>query len=198
MRALVTRLLPVLLTGAMLTLAACGGSDGKGGPSTLPTAANPVTLTGGSTTLAIDPQTAGVLEDNQVTISAVAPAKLANEALRFPITTGRLDATSFGGSLSHTGGLRISSDVASVVLRDLSANTASQQVTAEVGTGRLPVFDLDQRQLSGGTPAGRLNASGLVALLSPQAAHQLNAALKVSIFTPKLIIGDVSIDASTG
>lgn len=198
MRAPATRLLPVLLMGAMLTLAACGGPSGKGGPSTLPTAANPVTLTGGSTTLALDPQTAGVLEDNQVTISAVAPARLKSDALTFPITTGRIDGTSLGGSFSHTGGLRISSDVASVVLRNLSANTISRQVTAEIGTGRLPVFDLDQRQLSGRAPARRLNASGLVALLSPGAAHQLNAALKVSIFTPKLIIGDVSVDASTG
>ena len=198
MRAPATRLLPVLLMGAMLTLAACGGPSGKGGPSTLPTAANPVTLTGGSTTLALDPQTAGVLEDNQVTISAVAPARLKSDALTFPITTGRIDGTSLGGSFAHTGGLRISSDVASVVLRNLSANTISRQVTAEIGTGRLPVFDLDQRQLSGRAPARRLNASGLVALLSPGAAHQLNAALKVSIFTPKLIIGDVSVDASTG
>ena len=90
MRAPVTRLLPVLLTGAMLTLAACGGPSGKGGPSTLPTAANPVTLTGGSTTLAIDPQTAGVLEDNAVTIRE----RDTTEQVRVPIDALLAEITS--------------------------------------------------------------------------------------------------------
>ena len=179
----VARLLPFVLACAALTLAACGGVSGKGGPSTLPTAAQPLSLTGGSTILAIDPQTAGMLEDNAITIGAVPPATLQSNALTFPITSGQLDALSLGGSLDHTGGVRFSSDVASVVVRDLHADTRSRQVTGSAGGGRLPVFDLDQRTLSSSKPAsGRLNATGVVALLSPRAAHALNAALKVSVF----------------
>ena len=194
----VTRVLPLALACAALTLGACGGVSGKGGPSTLPTQANPVTLTGGAAILAIDPQTAGLLEDNGITLTAVAPATMQQSAISFPITTGRIDGTSLGGTIDHHGGIRFASDAASVVLRDLHVDTHARQVTAAAGAGRLPVFDLDQRTLSGLPVNGRLRATGVVALLSPRASHALNAALKVSVFTPKLIIGDVSIDASTG
>jgi len=195
---LAARLLPLVLACAALALGACGGVSGKGGPSTLPTAPQPVTLTGGSAILAIDPQTAGVLEDHGITISAVAPATLKQSAISFPITAGQLDGVSLGGTVDHAGGLRFTSDAASVALRDLHVDTKARQVTAAAGGGRLPVFDLDQRRLSSSAPVGRLNATGIVALLSPRASHALNAALKVSVFTPKLIIGDLSIDASTG
>lgn len=194
----VTRLLPLALVCVALTLGACGGVSGKGGPSTLPTPSNPVTLTGGAAILALDPQTAGLLEDNGVTLTAVAPATLEQSAIRFPITAGTIDGTSLGGTIDHHGGVRFSSDTASVVLRDLHVDTHARQVTAAAGAGRLPVFDLDQRTLSGSATGGRLNATGVVALLSPSASKALNTALKVSVFTPKLIIGDVSIDAATG
>ena len=192
------RLLPLVLACAALTLGACGGVSGKGGPSTLPTAAEPVTLTGGAAILAIDPQTAGLLEDNGITLTAVAPATMKASAVSFPITTGQVDGVSLGGTIDHQGGVRFASDAASVVLRDLHVDTRARQVTAAAGGGRLPLFDLDQRTLSGSVTGGRLNATGAVALLSPRASQALNAALKVSVFTPKLIIGDVSIDASAG
>lgn len=192
------RLLPLVLACAALTLGACGGVSGKGGPSTLPTAAEPVTLTGGAAILAIDPQTAGLLEDNGITLTAVAPATMKASAVSFPITAGQVDGVSLGGTIDHQGGVRFASDAASVVLRDLHVDTRARQVTAAAGGGRLPLFDLDQRTLSGSVTGGRLNATGVVALLSPRASQALNAALKVSVFTPKLIIGDVSIDASTG
>ena len=192
------RLLPLVLACAALTLGACGGVSGKGGPSTLPTAADPVTLTGGAAILAIDPQTAGLLEDNAITLTAVAPATMKASAVSFPITTGQVDGVSLGGTIDHQGGVRFASDAASVVLRDLHVDTRARQVTAAAGGGRLPLFDLDQRTLSGSVTGGRLNATGVVALLSPRASQALNAALKVSVFTPKLIIGDVSIDASAG
>ena len=192
------RLLPLVLACAALTLGACGGVSGKGGPSTLPTAADPVTLTGGAAILAIDPQTAGLLEDNAITLTAVAPATMKASAVSFPITAGQVDGVSLGGTIDHQGGVRFASDAASVVLRDLHVDTRARQVTAAAGGGRLPLFDLDQRTLSGSVTGGRLNATGVVALLSPRASQALNAALKVSVFTPKLIIGDVSIDASAG
>lgn len=192
------RILLLVLAFAALTLSACGSSDATGGPSTLPTASAPVTLSGGSAILAIDPQTAGVLEDNQIKLGAAPPARLDGTTLTFPISGGQLDGQSLGGFVQTTGGMRFASDVASVVFRDMRLDTKARQVTAAAGNGRLPVFDLDQRTLNGSAPApGSLNATGVVALLSPRAAHALNAALKVSVFTPKLIIGDVSIDAAT-
>lgn len=195
----VVRILLLVAALAALTLTACGGSDESGGPSTLPTASDPVTLTGGSAILAIDPQTAGVLEDNEIKLSAVAPATLEAAALSFPITAGQLDGQSLGGFVETTGGMRFASDAASVVFRNMRLDTKARQVTAAAGTGRLPVFDLDQRTLSSSVPSpGNLNATGVVALLSPRAAHALNAALKVSVFSPKLIIGAVSVDAATG
>jgi hypothetical protein len=194
----VVRSLLVAIACASLALAACGGSDDTGGPSTLPTKANPVSLTGGTTTLAVDPQTAGVLEDNAITLGAVAPARFASDAVAFPIAGGQLDGTSLGGAVTNTGGVRFASDAASVTLSDLRMDTTTKQVTAAAGNGRLPVFDLDQRLLTGTAAGGTLNSTGVVALLTPRAAHALNAALQVSVFTPKLIIGDLSIAATTG
>lgn len=195
----VARILLLVLACAALTLTACGGSDGQGGPSTLPTASDPVTLTGGSAILAVDPQTAGVLEDNEIKLGAAPPATLDGTTLTFPVTAGQLDGQSLGGFVQATGGIRFASDAASVVFRNLRLDTKARQVTAAAGNGRLPLFDLDQRTLSSSVPSpGNLNATGVVALLSPRASHALNAALKVSVFSPKLIIGDVSIDAATG
>lgn len=198
MSRLVARSLIPLLACASLALAACGSSDSQGGPSTQPSAADPVTLTGGTTTLALDPQTAGVLSDNAVTVRPVAPARTAPDAVAFPILSGKLDGTTLGGTIVHGGGLRFTSDAASVEIRDLRVSTLAQQVTGSAGHGRLPVFQLDQRRLSGSASNGALNGSGLVALLTPQAASALNTALRVSVFTPKLIVGDLSVAATTG
>ena len=138
-----------------------------------------------------------MLEDNSIALGDVAPASFGADAVSFPITSGKLDATSLGGSVTHRGGLRISVGAVSVALRDLVVDTKAQQVTALVGHGRMPIFDLDQRQLSGSVSGGQLTGTGAVALLTPRAASALNAALSVSVFTPKLIFGDVTIDAKT-
>ena len=192
---LAARMLTIALAVAALALAACGKSDERGGPSTLPTAAAPLTLTGGATTLAIDPQTAGVFSDNGIEVTAAVPGRERGDALVLPIASGQIDATSLAGVIAHRGGVRFSSDRASVVLRALQIDTRTQQVTADAGRGRLAVFDLDQGNLAG-TQAGRaLRVSGAVALLTPNASHALNQALKVSVFTPKLIVGDLAVNA---
>ena len=73
-----------------------------------------VHLNGIRTTLTTDPATTGVLVSNGILPLPVGPATVAPRfgadglSLRygFPITSGRVDATSLAGYVNHSGGLR--------------------------------------------------------------------------------------------
>ena len=182
----------LILVPLLLVLAACGGSDESGGPSTVPNSEapeQPVTLTGVATTLDLDPQTIGVLDDNNITITPLPPARRSAEGVRFPVVGGRLRPDTFSGRIVHSGGLVISDGRRRVVLRDFVIETRTGQLTADAGTGRLPILNLDfssgKRRDVGATVA----LGDVPVTLTAAAASAVDTALSISVLTASIPVG---------
>src|SRR5689334_1091263 len=73
-----------------------------------------VKVSRGATTLALDSDTAAALTSLGLTVSPLKPAKATKAGIAFPVTNGRLNAKTYAGRISHTGGLRIASDMTKV------------------------------------------------------------------------------------
>jgi predicted small lipoprotein YifL len=197
------RVVPLVLALALLAACAagCGGDDEQGGPSTLPdnaAPADPVALTGRATVLALDPQTVGVLDDNNVAITPVAPARVTAAGVALPVTGGEIRPDTLAGRIEHDGGLAIRDGERRVVLRDFVIDTGSGQVTAETGAGRIPVLDLDL-SLGKRRDTGRvIGLRGVPATLSAPAARALDDALALAVLAAGLPIARAALELTTG
>lgn len=190
--------LTIVLAALLPALAACG-SDTQGGPSTIPDSGaqtQPVALTGIATTIALDPLTVGVLSDNNISWAPIPPARRAAEGIRFPITGGDVRPDTLAGSIRHAGGIALTNGRLRVALRDIVINTTTGQLSADAGSGRVQLMNLD---LSSGRrldAANRYVLGDIPVTLTSGAAHALSEALNVSVFTPALPIGIGVISAT--
>lgn len=196
------RVLPTaLLVALVVLLAACGGSDEQGGPSTTPAtgpAQAPVALTGGSTTLAIDIQTAGVLADNGLEIAAVAPAReissgVRDTTLRFPISGGEARPDTLAGRIEHRGGLSVGDGTRRVIFRRLVVDTVARQLTADAGAGRIPLLNLGVALGKLSEQGGAVELAGVPATLTATAARAMSDALATAVLRAAQIVGTVTI-----
>lgn len=199
MRRPVPLLLTLLLLASAPLLAACGGGDTQGGPSTIPDSSapeQPVALTGVATNLDLDPQTVGILDDNNVTVVPIPPARRSAIGIRFPIVGGQVRPDSLDGTIEHAGGIAISDGVRRITLRRFILDTRTGQITADAGTGRLPILNLD---LSSGKRRDAGTTYRLVDVpvtLAAGAATAIDAALSTSVLTASIPIGFASVAAS--
>ena len=183
--------LTIVLAALLPALAACG-SDTQGGPSTIPdsgTRTQPVALTGVATTIALDPLTVGVLSDNNISWAPIPPARRAAEGIRFPITSGDVRPDTLAGVIHHAGGIALTNGRLRVTLGDIVINTKTGQLTADAGSGPVPLMNLDLssgKRLDGGN---RLVLGEIPTTLTSGAAHALSEALNAPVFTPALPIG---------
>ena len=66
--------------------------------------AAPLKISGGTTTLALDPGTATALAKTLgIAVSPLKPARAGTSGIAFPITSGRLNAKTLAGSIGHSG-----------------------------------------------------------------------------------------------
>jgi hypothetical protein len=157
-----------------------------------------VQLSGGATTLALDPGTAAALTGLGVTPSVVAPGTASAAGLGFPVTGGRLAAGTFAGRISHSGGIALTAGATRVELRDLVINvTASPNLTALVGgtTTRVPLtVDLS------GARVGLSRRTAVVrdarVLLTDASASALNQAFGTTALTAGLPLGVADVRAT--
>ncbi len=197
------RPVPLLLTLALLVLApvlaACGGGDTQGGPSTIPDSAapeQPVTLTGVATNLDLDPQTVGILDDNNVSITPIPPATRSAIGIRFPIVSGRVRPDSLDGTIVHSGGIALSDGVRRVTLRRLVIDTRTGQITADAGTGRLPILNLDLASGKRRDTGDTYRLVNIPVKLAAGAAAAIDAGLRIPVLTASIPIGFASVSAS--
>lgn len=197
------RPVPLLLTIALLVLApvlaACGGEDTQGGPSTIPDAAapeQPVALTGVATNLDLDPQTVGILDDNTISITPIPPARRSATGIRFPIVGGSVRPDSLDGTIEHAGGIALSDGVRRVTLRRLIIDTKTGQITAETGNGRLPILNLDLASGKRRDTGSTYRLVNIPVKLSAAAAAAIDAGLRISVLTASIPIGFASVAAS--
>jgi hypothetical protein len=188
-----------LLALAALGIAACGSSKktttattATGAAAATSTTASSV-LVGKQTSVALNPATSQLLRENQIVVTAVAPATY-HKTLLWPVTGGQVAVASVAGTIQTTGGVRLSHAGKSVQVTSFLVDTSTDQVTALVGGQRLPIFAIDTSSAKHQTgTGGTILESGLKFTLTEQAASALNGALGSSAFKAGQIFGTATL-----
>jgi len=151
----------------------------------------------GSTDLTLDPGTAQALSDLGVAVAPVGPASVTPQgAVAFPITGGKVDASSFAGTIRHSGGISLSAGDVQVDLTRFRINVdADPDLTALVGGQRVSILSLDLSGLKAKVKGKKITLSGVSASLTADAAAALNGAFGVSAFTEGLTLGTAQVNA---
>lgn len=159
-------------------------------------------LTDGDTSLTLDPGAAALLGGAGISASPVSPGSVTpGGSLAFPTTGGSLLTDGLTGSISHSGGIRLSNGGTTVDLLSFTINLdADPDLTALVGPNRVSILSLD---LSGasvgiGKSNGRLGVTGVKARFTAAAAGALNAAFGTSAFAEGQLLGTTATHTATG
>lgn len=151
---------PVLL-GACTALAACGGDkrqDSARPTSTPADHARPVStrvVTGGVTTLRLDPAAEKILDFAGVKLTGVGDASGRDGTLRFPVSGGKLSLPPLRGDVEHAGGLRITRKGRHVDATGLRLEPAKDVVSGVIEGRRVPLLRVDVGEPSTLAPPGR-------------------------------------------
>ena len=149
-------------------------------------------LTGGATTVTLDPAAAGALQSLGITA-----APIGADSLAFPITGGKLDAKTFAGTISHSGGISLTKGSTSVALTDFQiAINDAPQLSALVGGTRVPILDVDLSGLKTNLSGGTITLTGATLKLTAAAAGALNQAFGTTAFTEGLTLGSAAVRAN--
>jgi hypothetical protein len=189
-----------LLALAALGIAACGSSKktttattATGAAATTATTAGSSVLVGNQTSVALNPATSQLLRENQIVVTAVAPATY-HKTLLWPVSGGQIAIASVVGTIQTTGGVRLSHAGKSVQVTSFLVDTSTDHVTALVGGQRLPIFAIDPSSAKHQTgTGGTILESGLKFTLTEQAASALNGALGSSAFKAGQIFGTATL-----
>lgn len=193
------------LTGSVMLLAACS-SKNNSNASAKPTAQINA-LSGVSTAVDLNPDTAKVLADNHVMVAPVGPATAAQSGgtttVTFPITGGHVaiypqnDLPFIRGSVMHSGGLTFLAGDKSLTATNFIVDPGASTLTATVGGQQVQLLDLDGHNVKVTKDAqGMVHLDGTVAELSTAAANALNQTFGVSIFKQGIPLGVVHITAT--
>lgn len=154
-----------------------------------------VVLTGGQTALALDPGAAAALTSLGVT-PALVGAAVANPdgSLGFPVTRGRVNATTLGGTIDHGGGISLTAGATVVRLTDFRIDTKAAQLTAVINGGaRAAILDLDLAAPKVTVDGTTITVGNVPGTLTQGAADALNGAFGVTAFTKGLKLGVATV-----
>ena len=151
-----------------------------------------VALTGGATTVMLDPGAGAALQS-----LGIAAAPIGSDSLAFPITGGRVNAKTFAGTISHSGGIALSRGTTRVELTDFAIGIDSTpELTALVGGNRVPVLSVDLSALKADVTGGTITLTGAGLKLTAAAAGALNQAFATTAFTEGLLLGTATVRAN--
>jgi hypothetical protein len=139
-------------------------------------ASNPISK--GSTTLTINSGFNKKAKKAGIKVTAIKPATLKGTKATLTVTGGTIEPTTGAGTVTHSGGLKITWGKKSVALKALEINTSAKTLVASVGGKKVQIAML------GGTSSARLgfgnSLSAKSVKLTKAGANALNKAL-----TPK-------------
>jgi hypothetical protein len=168
-----------------------------------------VRLKGEATTLQTDPATTKALISNGILPLPVGPATVAPHwtsrgpslRYRFPITSGRVDATSLVGRINHSGGLAFVNVANGHTLRLTNFQiriSAHPGLTAAVNGDpkvRVRILNLDLSKATVVKHPPTVKVDGVKATLTSTAASALNSSLGVHLFSAGITLGTANVDA---
>ena len=151
-------------------------------------------LKSGATTLELDAATHATLTGAGFGVTPAVPATIVDATLSFPITKGRVHYVKgkkkkLSGYVNHSGGITFTKGAVSVTASDLRVLLSSSKkvrVFAKVGSESVRLLDLKDVTVAD----GKISAN---ALLAGAGAAKLNAAFAVTLFTPGLPMGKVTV-----
>ena len=151
-----------------------------------------VSLASGTTTVALDPGAGAALQS-----LGIAAAPIGSDALAFPITGGTVNAKTFAGSITHSGGIALSRGATRVELTDFTIGIDdTPDLTALVGGQRVPILNVDLSALKAGVKGRKITLSGAALKLTAAAAGALNQAFATTAFTEGLLLGTATVQAN--
>lgn len=164
--------------------------------ATAPTAFAGAKLSGGATTLSLDPAVGKALGSLGVSVAPISPAKAGKAGISFPITGGTIHPTTAVGRIEHSGGLRFSAGGKKLEVTDFNVRVASDAfLTAQVGSSRVKLLTLGLAKAKVTRSGFDTRVSGVTAALTGTAARALNATFGVKAFKKGLVIGKVKVSA---
>ncbi len=197
-RRLITSVAALVAVAAVLAPATAGASS-----------ASTVKLNGEATTLQTDPATTKALISNGILPLPVNPASVRAASwhrglslrYRFPITSGRVDATSLVGHINHSGGIEFV-NVANG--HTLTLTNFRIQISAHPGLtaavngdpkSRVRILNLDLSNATIVKHPPTVKVDGVKATLTSTAAGALNSTLGVNLFSAGITLGTANVDA---
>ncbi|MGZ8634982.1 MAG: hypothetical protein ACXWZZ_14165 [Solirubrobacteraceae bacterium] len=181
-----TRTVRVLSAGALMALAVAA-----------PAGAATVKLSGGSTTLKLDPATAKALKGLGVSVAPIAPAKAGTKGVSFPITGGSIDPATAAGTITHSGGLQLRAGATRVRLTSFTIGVdRTPTISVKAGKARLHAFSLSLAAAKVSRAGLGTNVSGVAVKLSAKGAAALNGAFGVKAFKRGLRVGTATVKAT--
>lgn len=132
-------------------------------------------ISSGTTTLTINSGFSKKAKKAGITIAAVKPSKLKGSKATFAVTGGEIEPTTGAGTVTHSGGLKVTWGKKSVTLKSLTIDTKGKSVSAKVGGKTVKVASL------AGTSTARLGFGASVSAkkvkLTAAGANALNSKL---------------------
>ena len=193
-----TALVAAVASIGLMAVTAAQASDGQ------------LHFVGGKTRLVANPAVVPVLAQNGISLAPVAPATAAavtwhgqpTVAAWFPITGGRVNATSLVGIINHSGGLTFAkgSRWLKVGLFQISIHRRAY-LTAAVNfdrSARVALARLDLSHARVYACHGWVTVTGVRAYLTTAAAEALDVTLHTTVFVPGLELGVASVHARLG
>jgi hypothetical protein len=105
-------------------------------------AATPNPIASGTTTLTINAKVLKSAKKAGIKITAVKPAKIKGSKATFTVTGGEIEAATGAGSVTHSGGLKITWGKKSVTLKSLTVSTAGKSLSAKIGGKTVKIASL--------------------------------------------------------
>lgn len=138
----------------------------------LASAATPNPISSGTTTLTINSAFNKKAKKAGIKIAAVKPAKIKGTKATFAVTGGEIEAATGSGSVTHSGGLKITWGKKSVALKSLTLSSKTKSLSAKVGGKTVKIATL------GGVSTARLGFGNSIAAkqvkLTSAGANALN------------------------
>jgi hypothetical protein len=105
-------------------------------------AATPNPISSGTTTLTINAKLLKSAKQAGIKITAVKPAKIKGSKATFAVTGGEIEATTGAGTITHSGGLKITWGKKSVTLKSFTVSTSGKSLSAKIGGKTVKVASL--------------------------------------------------------